>query len=145
MRGLAQLLKQQGIFISWMIAVIATAGSLFFSEVMKFIPCNLCWYQRILMYPLSILLLIATVKQDRRISGYVLPLSILGVLFATYHYLMEKTNLFQGSEQACGIVPCTTEYINWFGFITIPFLSLVAFVLITVIHLYLWLNQRKES
>lgn len=145
MNRISHFLKQQGIFLSWMIAVVATAGSLFFSEVMKFIPCNLCWYQRILMYPLTILLLVATVKQDRKVSGYILPLSMLGLSFSTYHYLMEKTNLFPNADQACGIVPCTTEYINWFGFVTIPFLALVAFLLITLIHAYLWMNARKES
>lgn len=145
MGAVSDFFKKQGIFISWMIAVIATSGSLFFSEVLKYTPCNLCWYQRILMYPLSILLLIATVKQDRNISAYVLPLSILGGLISTYHYLLEKTDLFPNGDAACGIVPCTTEYINWFGFVTIPFLALVAFILITAIHLYLFFSGRKES
>ncbi|MDQ0165114.1 disulfide oxidoreductase [Bacillus horti] len=138
-------MKKQGNFLSWMIATIATSGSLFFSEVMRFTPCNLCWYQRILMYPLAIILLIATVKQDRRISSYVLPFSGIGMLMSFYHYLLEKTDLFPSSDAACGLVPCTTEYINWFGFVTIPFLALVAFTLITIIHGYLWISNRKGS
>jgi len=124
---------EQGLPLAWAIALTAMVGSLYFSEVLEYTPCNLCWYARILMYPLVIILGIATVRKDFGIVKYVLPVTILGVCLTTYHYLMEKTDFVQSSAKVCGIVPCDAEYINWFGFITIPFLALTAFVLISII------------
>jgi disulfide bond formation protein DsbB len=133
---------ENGPYLSWAIAVVATLGSLFFSEVMEFEPCKLCWYQRILMYPLVIILGIAAVKKDRNISVYVLPLTILGAAVSTYHYLLEKTDWIPSTSFSCGIVPCDVDYINWLGFITIPFLALIAFVLITLIQLLMRFYSR---
>lgn len=133
---------ENGPYLSWAIAAVATLGSLFFSEVMEFEPCKLCWYQRILMYPLVIILGIAAVKKDRNISVYVLPLTILGAAVSTYHYLLEKTDWIPTTSFSCGIVPCDVDYINWLGFITIPFLALIAFVLITLIQLLMRFYSR---
>lgn len=130
-------------FASWGVALIATAGSLFFSEVLKYIPCNLCWYQRILMYPLVILLGVASAKKDYHISLYALILSSLGGLISLYHYLIQKVPALHELGNACGIVPCNTDYINWLGFITIPFLALVAFVLIIALQVFV-LKTGKE-
>lgn len=124
-------LKDLGLYVAWLIAVIATLGSLYFSEVRNFIPCTLCWYQRILMYPLVILLGIASYRRDTGIIRYVLPMTVLGVLFAGYHYMLEKIPGFAGPTLCRVGIPCDYEWINWLGFITIPFLSLVAFTLIT--------------
>lgn len=123
--------------LTWFVSVVATSGSLYFSEIKHFIPCTLCWYQRILMYPLVILLGIALVRNDQKIHVYVLPLSILGFFIGTYHYLKQKVSFFQSIDVLeCSVgVPCSVMYINWFGFITIPFLSLVAFFLISVVLL----------
>lgn len=129
----ARLLKENGLFMAWVVAITATLGSLYFSEVMEYIPCKLCWIQRIFMYPLAIILGIATVKKDYKITAYVLPLSVIGGLVALYHYLYEKTDWFKAASNFCGENPCDIEYINWFGFVTIPFLALVAFILITVL------------
>jgi disulfide bond formation protein DsbB len=134
---------EQGPILSWVVALVATLGSLYFSEVREFIPCTYCWYQRILMYPLVIILGIAAVRKDYGQALYVLPLSILGIGMSAYHYTLQKTDLFQsGSGDGCGIIPCTTEYINWLGFITIPFLALIAFSLITVLQLMVWKASR---
>ncbi|WP_202079697.1 disulfide oxidoreductase [Caldalkalibacillus salinus] len=137
-------MTENALLISWVVALVSTLGSLFFSEVWQFIPCTLCWYQRIVMYPLVLILAVAVAKNDTRIAIYIWPLSLIGFMISLYHYLMQKTTLFTNPDQACGIVPCTTEYINWFGFITIPFLALVAFSIITVIHFYLWFNREKH-
>ncbi len=107
------------------------AGSLFFSEVAGYIPCTLCWYQRILMYPLAGIIAIGLLRRDRGLAYYVLPFSLLGIGFATYHYLLQKTDLFGTSICKVG-VPCTSMWINWLGFITIPFLALSAFIIITL-------------
>ena len=124
---------EHGLALAWAIAATAMVGSLYFSEVLGYIPCNLCWYARILMYPLVILLGIATVRKDYAIVKYVLPLTVIGICSTTYQYLMQKTDWVTSSSKVCGIIPCDVEYINWLGFITIPFLALTAFVLITII------------
>jgi len=137
-----RIIQENGLHLSWAVALVAMLGSLFFSEIMQFAPCKLCWYQRILMYPLAIILGIAAVRKDTKIYLYVLPLSIWGACISTYHYLMQKTALFKEAAAACGPIPCDVDYINWLGFITIPLLALIAFVLITVIHLLMWRADR---
>lgn len=122
-----------GLYSAWLIAIIATAGSLYFSEVRLFVPCSLCWYQRIMMYPLVILLGIASYRQDRGVVRYALPLTILGGAVALFHYLEQKVPGFSAPSLCRVGIPCTQEYINWLGFITIPFLALTAFTLITVL------------
>ena len=124
---------EHGLSLAWAIATVATIGSLYFSEVLKYVPCNLCWYQRILMYPLVIILGIAAVRKDFGIVKYILPITIVGLCTSTYHYLMQKTDIVVSNTKVCGIIPCDVEYINWFGFVTIPFLALTAFVLISII------------
>lgn len=130
MRG---FFRNFGLYAAWLVAITATAGSLYFSEVRLFVPCSLCWYQRIMMYPLVILLGIASYRQDRGIVRYALPLSVLGGAVALFHYLEQKVPGFSAPSLCRMGVPCTQEYINWLGFITIPFLALVAFTLITVL------------
>lgn len=135
---------EQAFFLSFVIAVIATLGSLYLSEVMKFLPCELCWFQRILMYPLTVLLGIAVVRKDYKQSLYVTVLSVIGGLFSIYHYLIQKLPAMQELGKSCGIIPCNTDYINWFGFITIPLLALIAFVLIAGLNLYIWKQTKGD-
>jgi disulfide bond formation protein DsbB len=130
---LDDLLATRGQQAVLLVALVATAGSLYFSEIRHFLPCELCWYQRILMYPIAVLALIGVVRRDRALPFYVLPLSLAGILVSSYHYLLQNRVIRAGI--ACqGSVPCTGKYIQWpppGGPITIPFLALVAFVLIT--------------
>ncbi|MBO8156204.1 MAG: disulfide bond formation protein B [Bacillaceae bacterium] len=121
------------LFIAWGQALMATLGSLFFSEIMLFVPCKLCWIQRILMYPLVIIYGAAIVKKNAQIALPGLMLAIMGIPVAAYHYITQKMDV-AGTDSFCGLVPCTTEYINYFGFITIPFLSFVAFTVIVFVH-----------
>ncbi len=121
------------LYLAWIVALTATLGSLYFSEVRHFVPCTLCWYQRILMYPLAIVLGIASYRQDGAVRGYVLPLSVLGMGFATYHVLEQNIAGFGAPALCRAGVPCNLHYIHWLGFITIPVLSLTAFTLITVL------------
>ncbi|MCE7793531.1 disulfide oxidoreductase [Salipaludibacillus sp. CUR1] len=129
--------------IAWGIAFISTLGSLYFSEVQNFIPCELCWVQRIFMYPLVITLGIAVVKKDARQAFYTLPLSVIGMGTAIYHYLLQKVPFLSGAAEACGIIPCNYQYINYFGFITIPFLAFAAFLLISLIMVWIVKNTRE--
>ncbi|MEI7024896.1 disulfide oxidoreductase [Paenibacillus sp. y28] len=135
-------IREQGLALSWAISLAATLGSLYFSEVKGYIPCNLCWYQRILMYPLVLLLGIAAAKRDFNITRYALPMSLLGACFSLYHVLLENIEALKPKGASCGIVPCDVKYINWFGFITIPTLALTAFVLISIIHILI-IRARK--
>ncbi len=131
------------LFIAWCVSFIATSGSLYFSEIMKFIPCTLCWYQRICMYPLVLLLGIAIIKKDYNISRYSLILAIIGSCISLYHYLIQKISFFSERSVVCGRVPCTGEYINWLGFITIPLLALIGFIVIGFCSLILLRSCKK--
>ncbi|MDU0331736.1 MULTISPECIES: disulfide oxidoreductase [Paenibacillus] len=134
MRTMRGFLRDYGIYLAWLVAMVATAGSLYLSEVLHYEPCRLCWFQRIFMYPQVILLGIAAYKNDRHIIPYVLPLSIIGGMISIYHYSEQKIPAL-AKLLPCKIgVPCNVDYLGqgWLGFITIPFMALVAFVLIVL-------------
>lgn len=133
--GLKPLLRKYALYLAWLVSVVATTGSLFLSEVLQYTPCKLCWLQRIFMYPLVILLGIACYKDDRRQIGYVLPLSIAGGLLSLYHYAEQKVPGMADLLPCTEGVPCSVDYLDWFGIITIPLLALIAFTLITALLL----------
>lgn len=145
MKNMQKDLRDSLLFTAWAASVIAMFGSLFFSEIRQFEPCELCWYQRILMYPLTVLLGIAVVKKDYKISIYSMVLSIIGGGISLYHYLIQKVPFISETAPACGRIPCTGQYINWFGFITIPFLALVAFITIFICSLLIWKRSKEEK
>ncbi|WP_444683939.1 disulfide oxidoreductase [Alkalicoccus luteus] len=128
---------------AWITAFTATLGSLFFSEVMNYVPCDLCWVQRIFMYPLAVILAVAAVKKDAGVVKYSLPLSVIGAGVALYHYFIQKVPAMQEQGSACGIVPCNAQYMNWFGFITIPFLALTAFTIISVLLIFVMRTVKR--
>lgn len=129
----------------WFLAFVATAGSLFYSEVMGYIPCELCWYQRIFMYPLVIIYGAAMLKKDIKISLPGLILSGIGMLTSAYHYMLQKVPAFHDLGGSCsGAVPCNAIYVNYFGFITIPFLAGTAFIVIFVLHFILLKEVRRR-
>lgn len=133
--GIGQFIYRNSLFLALAAAWTATLGSLYFSEVLGYVPCTLCWYQRILMYPLSIIIAVGLVRMDTQLAYYILPFSLFGQAISTYHYLLQKTTIF-GAPTACSSsVPCTTAWINWMGFITIPFLAMSAFFFITILTL----------
>ena len=131
------------LYFAWIVSVVATLGSLYFSEIKGFIPCDLCWFQRIFMYPLVVILGIGTFQSDISVKKFVLPLSIVGGSISLFHYLEQKVPGFGGIRPCVSGVPCRAEYINWFGFVTIPFLALTAFTLITISMTYLFLKKSK--
>lgn len=131
------------LYFAWFVSLIATLGSLYFSEIKGFIPCDLCWFQRILMYPLVVILGIGTFQSDTSVKKYVLPLSIVGSIISFFHYLEQKVPGFGGIKPCVSGIPCSAEYINWFGFITIPFLALIAFTLINICMIILFVKKSK--
>jgi len=132
------------VYLAWIQSVIATAGSLFLSEIMNFPPCKLCWYQRIAMYPLTILIAVGIIRKERKLYWYVLPFSVIGLGIAFYHNLLNY-HLLPDSVSSCTAgVSCATDYFNLLGFITIPFLSFVAFLVISICMIIFWQDNRKN-
>ena len=138
-------LQENLLLVMWTVSVVATAGSLYFSEVRGFIPCELCWIQRIFMYPLVLIIGIAIAQKNARIYTTTLVFSLIGASISLYHYGIQKLKFLSDSAPSCGQVPCTGEYINVFGFITIPFLALTAFLMIAGLSLYLWKSIKEEQ
>ncbi|MFD2924330.1 disulfide oxidoreductase [Halobacillus naozhouensis] len=133
------------LFIAWAQALVAALGSLFYSEILGYTPCELCWYQRILMYPLVIVYGAALIKKKVEMAIAGLILSGIGMAVSIYHYLIQKVPAFQSAGDSCGLVPCNAEYVNYLGFITIPFLAGTAFIIIFVSHVMIIRSERKNS
>jgi disulfide bond formation protein DsbB len=135
-RGPLRLLRQAiwgyELWAAFVVAAIATGGSLFFSEIAHFVPCELCWFQRICLYPLSITTLLAAIAGDYRIARYLLPLPVVGAGVSVYHLLVEN-GVVEQAKACLASAPggCATKWINEFGFMTIPTLALPAAVLLT--------------
>lgn len=130
-----KFIKENLLQFALLIAIVSTLGSLYFSEILSLTPCILCWYQRICMYPLIIILSVGIWKKDKNVWYYALPLSIIGLLIAVYHNLLYY-NIIPESVAPCTLgISCTTRQIELLGFITIPFMSLCAFIAITLLIL----------
>ena len=123
------------LFASWLLAAIATIGSLFFSEVMGIEPCSLCWYQRIFMYPLVVILLIGMFPLDLSVVRYALPLAVIGWAVAVYHYLLYTGYIPENMQPCSEGVSCTDIDLELLGFITIPMLSILSFTAIIALLL----------
>ena len=121
------------VFACWLIACISTLASLFLSEVMGFQPCVLCWYQRICMYPLVLILPAALFSHDRNVVRYAAPLALLGLLVAGFHLLLVAGYIPESIKPCVQGVPCSEVQIEWFGFVTIPLLSALSFLAISVL------------
>lgn len=137
--------RENLLFLAFAAALLAMFGSLYFSEIRQYEPCELCWYQRIVMYPFVVLLGIATVKKDYGIAFYTMILSAVGGIISLYHYGLQKVSFLADTAPACGRVPCTGQYINWLGFITIPFLALTAFIIVFVCSFLVWKQTKEEK
>ena len=120
-------------YAAWVVALVATAGSLFLSEVMELPPCILCWYQRIAMYPLVLIIAVGIVMRDARWKYYALPLSLTGLAIAIYHNLLYYHLIPESITPCKEGISCTTVQIEWLGFITIPLMALASFALISAI------------
>jgi disulfide bond formation protein DsbB len=132
--GLAERFEEVrhgALWMGWVVALVTTLGSLYYSEVAHFIPCPLCWYQRICMYPLSVILLVAALRRDRAVWLTAGPLVLVGIGFAVYHTQLQAFP-DQHSAFCTTLEPCTTRYVWEFGFVSLPFMSLAAFVFIGI-------------
>jgi disulfide bond formation protein DsbB len=121
------------LYSCWIISFIATLGSLFFSEVMEFPPCILCWYQRIAMYPLVFIFLVGALREDLAARFYALPIALTGWIIALYHCLVYYGVVPESATPCKEGVSCSAVFIDWFGFMSIPLLSFIAFSLILLL------------
>lgn len=125
-------LVKNSLYIAWIQAVVGMLMSLYYSEILHLAPCVLCWYQRILLYPLVIILAVGILRKDQQVDRYVMPFSVLGIFVAFYHYLLQMGIIPENLAPCVSGVSCKTSYFTFFGFINIPFLAFVAFVVITL-------------
>lgn len=129
------------LWLAGAVALTATAGSLYLSEIAHLVPCTLCWYQRIAMYPLALLLLLAAFRGDHGIRVYAAPIALVGAGIAAYHRLIQVfPELDSGACSASG-PPCSSAWFEVFGFITIPYMALSGFLVILAL---LWADRANS-
>jgi len=135
--ALRAFLYDHGQHVMLVVAAVATGSSLYYSEVVGFAPCEFCWFQRIMMYPLAVLLITAAVTRSHIGSQFVFVLALIGLGLSIYHYQLQ---LFPSQGQVCtgSEVPCSGKYVNEFGFVTIPFMAGCGFLTILILQLSQW-------
>lgn len=121
--------------LAWLVAVVTTLGSLYYSKVQPFVPCELCWYQRICVYPFAVILGIAAWRRDSTIRVYAIPVLAVGMVISAYHAWIQAYPPSNGTSFCTADVPCTTRYVWEFGFVSLPFMALSAFVVMTALLL----------
>jgi disulfide bond formation protein DsbB len=134
-------LRQWALPLATVVALTATLGSLYYSEVAGFVPCQLCWYQRIAMYPLPVILGIATWWRDAAVRRYALPLVGVGAAISAYHSWLQAFPPESGSSFCTADAPCTARHVWDFGFVSIPFMALTAFLTVGAL---LWLARPSD-
>ncbi|MCF7867011.1 disulfide bond formation protein B [Candidatus Woesearchaeota archaeon] len=122
--------SKHGLLFTFIISLLATLGSLFYSKIAGYNPCELCWYQRILMYPIVLLSGIALLKKDYSVKKYIIPMSVIGGLFALYHYYIQTMSVI--TSCTADAASCISKYTFHYGYITIPMMALTAFVMIII-------------
>jgi disulfide bond formation protein DsbB len=138
--ALCDLMSETGLWLAWLVALTATLGSLYYSEVAHFDPCKLCWYQRIGIYPLAVVLLLAALRRDRAIRFYAIPVATISAVISTYHYQLERFP--DQTSLSCGLEdPCTVVWVWRFHYISIPMMALSAALLIIAL---LWAAGRGD-
>ena len=131
------------VFLAWLLASVSTLGALFLSQVMGIVPCVLCWYQRIFMFPLVFILAAGLFPFDARLVRYALPLTAVGWMIALFHVLVVAGVVPENIRPCAQGIPCKEQQIEWFGFLTIPALSLIAFSLIGLLLLLTYFKASK--
>jgi len=131
------------VFAAWLLAAAATLGALFMSEIMGFAPCVLCWYQRIFMFPLVVILAIGLFPFDPKVVRYALPLAVVGVLVAGFHLLLVAGYIPETLTPCRQGIPCSTVQVEWLGFVTIPLLSFLGFLVINALLVAAYLKTSK--
>lgn len=138
-------LKKHALYIAWITALIATLGSLYFQYVMSFPPCILCWYQRIAIYPLIVIIPIGIFKRDAVLPLYIMAVSFVGLVISIYHNLLYYKIIPESLAPCVQGISCTTKFIEWFGFLTIPLLSLLSLLIVFVCGILAYKNLGESN
>jgi disulfide bond formation protein DsbB len=144
-RGAARVVSRIGPAarpLALVVAATATLGSLYYSEIVGFLPCELCWFQRICMYPLAVILAVGVIRRDRAVLWYAAPFVVVGAPLALYHWLVERVPSFAESSSCSVFVPCSVPYFEELGYVTLAFMSMSAFLLIGALLLLGRANDR---
>lgn len=128
--------------LSFLVALVASLGSLYFSEVLGYPPCVLCWYQRICMYPLAVLFFSVIWTNEKKYSQFTFPLILIGLGIAIYHNLLYYGVIPDSITPCTQGISCTSKQVEWLGFITIPLLSLTGFLALTALEI---LHLKKKD
>ncbi len=121
------------LWLGWLVSTVTMLGSLYYSDIADYVPCELCWYQRICVYPFSVVLLVAAIRRDRTVWRYVLPVAVIGMVIAAYHTQLQA---FPDQSTFCSLLnPCTIRYVWEFGFVSMPFLALAALTFVALMML----------
>jgi len=138
-----RLVRERPLAVGGAVATASTLGSLYYSEVANFVPCDYCWYQRIAMYPLAFILVIATIRRDRGAMYTALPISVIGFGIAVYHYQLQ---LFPEQSSSCNLfAPCTQQWVDTWGFISIPFMAGAGFLAIASLAALTIRDDRRSA
>ncbi len=129
----ARAVAPQSVVFAWIVATVTTLGSLYYSEHAGFVPCELCWYQRIVMYPLVIVLGVAALRRDRAVWMTALVFVVIGTPLSLYHWLVERVPAFEESSSCSATTPCSAPWFEKFGFVTLAWMAMSAFLLIGVL------------
>ena len=128
----ATLLGVNAIWIAFAVALVCTVGSLLYSEAFHYVPCRLCWFQRIAMYPLAIVLLVGAIRREAVVRFYALPLALIGLAVSIYHNFVQFFPSLEGGS--CDpAVPCSARSIEMFGFMDLQFMAGFGFIVIAVL------------
>ena len=140
----ARAVAPQSVVFAWIVATVTTLGSIYYSEHAGFVPCELCWYQRIVMYPLVIVLGVAVLRRDRAIWMTALVFVVIGAPLSLYHWLVERVPAFEESSSCSASTPCSTPWFEKLGFVTLAWMAMSAFLLIGVLMVCTRLGARDR-
>lgn len=139
------LVEKHSLLLAFLFSSFALCGSLFYSEILNYEPCKFCWWQRIFIYPLTLIFFIAMLKKDNKIFRYALPMSIIGGLVAINHYILQTTGTSLIPCSAVGYsVSCSKVFVMSYGYITIPLMAFTAFLGITISMLFLRRSSKND-
>jgi len=143
--GIARGLGAQSLLLAWIVALVTTAGSLYYSEHLGFVPCELCWYQRIAMYPLTVVLGVGWFRRDAKVWITASPFVIVGAPLSMYHWLVERVPSFAESSSCSTTAPCTAPYFEKLGFVTLAWMCLSSFLLIGCLLAFFITQTRRDA
>lgn len=134
MASVARVVRARRAEFTLAVAGVSTLASLYFSEIADYVPCRLCWYQRIAMYPIALIAFVALLRRDRDARFYTVPLATIGAGISVYHYLIERGVV--ADSESCSLFgpPCAAVWFERFGFVTLAFMALCGFVAIIVLN-----------